>query len=87
MARLTPAQKIAALEAQLAKAKDEARRLRTRRLIQAGAVFEPVLDEWESLDEITRRNFGHTIAEKVRILASRGPVSPPPGPPSPADAS
>lgn len=87
MARLTPAQKIAAREAQLAKAKDEARRLRTRRLIQAGAVFEPVLDEWESLDEITRRNFGHTIAEKVRILASRGPVSPPPAPPSPADAS
>jgi len=87
MAKKTPAQKIAALEAQLARAKDEARRLRTRRLIQAGAVFEPVLDEWESLDEITRRNFGHTIAEKVRILASRGPVSPPPAPPSPADAS
>ncbi|HEL4410851.1 TPA: hypothetical protein UNJ94_004462 [Stenotrophomonas maltophilia] len=86
MAKKTPAQKIAALEAQLARAKDEARRLRTRRLIQAGAVFEPVLDEWESLDEITRRNFGHTIAEKVRILASRGPVSPPPAPPSPADA-
>lgn len=82
----TPEQRIAHLEAQLARAKEEARKKRTRRLIQAGAAFEPVLDEWESLDDTTRRNFTTAIVGKIRVLASRGPASPPPEPPTPADA-
>lgn len=42
MARRTPEQKIAELQSKLARAKEQERKERTRRLIRAGVMFEPV---------------------------------------------
>lgn len=69
----TSEQKIADLEAKLARAKAEARRKRTRRLIQAGAFFEPFLSEWEALPETHRRNIATAIRARVAELAKSTP--------------
>ena len=62
----TPEQRIADLEAQLARAKEQARKQRTRRLIQAGAFFEPFLSEWEALPEATRWKISEQVGARVR---------------------
>lgn len=53
----TPEQRIAALEAKLAKAKDDARKKRTRNLIEVGAMLEPLGDRVRALTTEQRATF------------------------------
>ncbi len=66
MTKKTHEQQIAALEAKLARAKEAARKARTRRLIQAGASFEPFLSEWEALPDAQRKMFAAQLGKAVR---------------------
>lgn len=69
--RPTASQRIAKLEAQLAKAKDQARKERTRRLIIAGTYFESVLDDWESLPENDRQHLANKMREAITHQAAK----------------
>lgn len=77
MTKKTHEQTIATLEAKLARAKEAARKARTRRLIQAGAHFEPFLSEWEALTDDQRKAFaaqlGKAVRERVQGAANAKP--------------
>lgn len=72
MTKKTPEQTIAALEAKLARAKEAARKVRTRRLIQVGAFFEPYLTEWEALTDDERRAYAGRLGKALRDKAQGG---------------
>lgn len=57
MARKTPEQRIASLEAQLAKAKEQQRKARTRELIQLGAMLEQLGPKVRELTDAERKLF------------------------------
>ncbi len=67
----TPEQRINELQLQLARAKDNARRKRAHRLIIAGSIFEPVLNELEGLDKETRHKLASHIVDAVRKVADK----------------
>ncbi len=72
--RKTPEQLIADYSAKIARAKEQARKARTRRLIQAGAYFEFFLAEWEQLPEADKRQLASGVATAVRNRLNKPPA-------------
>lgn len=71
MSRKTPEQRIATLEAQLAKAKEQQRKARTRELIQLGAMVEKLGPALRSLTDAERQRFITNTLRQFDALAGR----------------
>lgn len=69
MAKRTPEQRIATLEAQLAKAKEQQRKARTRELIQLGAMVEKLGPKLRTLTDQQRKRFIERTLEHFDKLA------------------
>lgn len=77
MAKRTPEQTIAALEAKLARAKDKQRKERTRRLIQIGAMLEPLGEKVEALTPEQRAHFvRRALANFDKLMLTAAPTTP-----------
>lgn len=70
MARKTIEQRIATLEARLARAKEQARKARTRELIQLGAMLEPLREKLFALTPEQRAAVAKTIIDNFDKLAA-----------------
>lgn len=71
MTRKTPEQRIATLEAQLAKAKEQQRKARTRELIQLGAMVEKLGPGLRSLTDAERQRFIANTLQQFWALVGR----------------
>ena len=71
--RKTPDQVIADLTAKLARAKDAARKQRTRRLIQLGASFDGIAEDWQRLTDDQRATLVRQVTDRVRALLTAQP--------------
>ena len=71
MSRKTPEQRIATLEAQLAKAKEQQRKARTRELIQLGAMLEQLGPKVRELTDAERKMFITRTLQAFDALVGR----------------
>jgi len=69
----TPRQRIAVLEAKLARAKADERKQRTRRLIEVGAMLEPLGERVAALTAEQRKYFiGRVLANWDALMGTKG---------------
>jgi len=72
MTTRTPRQRIAVLEAKLARAKADERKQRTRRLIEVGAMLEPLGERVAALTAEQRKYFiGRVVANFEALAGTR----------------
>lgn len=69
MTTKTPSQRIALLEAKLARAKADERKQRTRRLIEIGAMLEPLGERVAALTPEQRKYFINRVLGNFEALA------------------
>jgi hypothetical protein len=73
MTTKTPSQRIALLEAKLARAKADERKQRTRRLIEVGAMLEPLGERVAALTAEQRKYFiSRVLANWEALMGTRG---------------
>jgi hypothetical protein len=73
MTTKTPSQRIALLEAKLARAKADERKQRTRRLIEVGAMLEPLGERVAALTAEQRKYFiSRVLANWEALMGTKG---------------